>query len=935
MTTLRNLVLRSIALALLLACACATVKAQEDASRVVEVYLFTVRSISLPGLSSATILDPEIAGVSAIGDTLRFTGTQRGETVAIAHVDGKPVSLIVRVVLKPSEAIAPRLANGQIEQGIGTFGSDAQVAHVNGRTSATLLDSVFWRQQVGERQFGMSMSADHSTLPGQYAFNLRTGNINLRTSRFELNVLDFNVNLAGASTADRVPSFSIADTMQLRGGEISLVRGKNQFSIYAGATVPYYFLSLAASRDVAGTSIRRALSDKFSVFEATTFLRISASGSTKRHSAFLQQGGFHYVPSPHWSIEGVGGISNSGGLVRGDVNYSTPRYSAFASALHSSPDYPLNQLQSLFAGTASIRAGVTSQLTRRVGGSFYYEHTSSGSGLVAVARATSNYFSPSLTLNFDRNHSATVNYTRSSSEGGFQAASQSSNRYDISLRSVFHERIMNSAQVQLGSIQDPLQTSSQSRLSLSDTVSFRVRAASMQVSFSHSRTDPSLVQRLNQELSFLSPQLQQLFLQDPTAFVTSDLPPEVRTLLESQHPVSTAIGLTAQVPITRKLNFNPNLSFDRDTLGRQGNWTSFFGYGLTYEVTSSLQLRSSLNSVWMANGSRTALERTTVLSFGLVKSFHGSPAQALTRRGGRVIQGRVYRDENINGVWDKGERGLAGAQVQLDGTETAVTDDEGVYRFAGVSNDVHRVSLNPAQFSDPVRMTTRGEVDITPNAHGAPSAEFGIINFARLMGTVFNDLRLLGKPQPDSPGVGNLRLVLRQGDQEVSSIMVPPNGHFEEDNIPPGDYELTVDANSIPANFATRVTSLPVHVAPVSTVMVNIPIQALRSISGHVYLKVARKPGGKGPEVDMVPLAGVQLSAGASVGTTASDGAFILRNLPAGELMVALMTVKPLAEGLKLPSGQVHMPAEPVEVQNATIVLSNPALVPYVTAVKH
>ena len=100
-------------------------------------------------------------------------------------------------------------------------------------------------------------------------------------------------------------------------------------------------------------------------------------------------------------------------------------------------------------------------------------------------------------------------------------------------------------------------------------------------------------------------------------------------------------------------------------------------------------------------------------------------------------------------------------------------------------------------------------------------------------------------------------------------------------------------------------------------------------------MKVARQSGGKKDlEYDLVPLAGVQLSAAASVATTSADGAFILRNLPAGDLTVALVPLKTLGEGLKLPSGQVHMPNEPVEVQNATIVLSNPALVPYVTATK-
>jgi hypothetical protein len=39
--------------------------------------------------------------------------------------------------------------------------------------------------------------------------------------------------------------------------------------------------------------------------------------------------------------------------------------------------------------------------------------------------------------------------------------------------------------------------------------------------------------------------------------------------------------------------------------------------------------------------------------------------------------------------------------------------------------------------------------------------------------------------------------------------------------------------------------------------------------------------------------------------------------------------VKPLPAELKLPAGRVHLPDDPTEVHDATIVISNPALMPY------
>ncbi|HYL92388.1 MAG TPA: hypothetical protein VEW69_04455, partial [Alphaproteobacteria bacterium] len=89
--------------------------------------------------------------------------------------------------------------------------------------------------------------------------------------------------------------------------------------------------------------------------------------------------------------------------------------------------------------------------------------------------------------------------------------------------------------------------------------------------------------------------------------------------------------------------------------------------------------------------------------------------------------------------------------------------------------------------------------------------------------------------------------------------------------------------------------------------------------------------GGTGGAQDfnLVPMAGVQLTAGFGVVKTDANGNFLLRDLPAGDLVVTLVPLKVLPADMKLPSGQVRMPAEPIQVEGATIVISNPELVPY------
>jgi SdrD B-like protein len=314
----------------------------------------------------------------------------------------------------------------------------------------------------------------------------------------------------------------------------------------------------------------------------------------------------------------------------------------------------------------------------------------------------------------------------------------------------------------------------------------------------------------------------------------------------------------------------------------------------------------------------------------------------------------VFRDENINGAYNSGEPGLAGVVVALDDTRTVKTDSSGHYKFTNVSQDEHRIAIALSQFTTPVRMTTSNEFTVNLAATRSAGADFGIVNFARLMGSIYNDLRFEGKRQSDSVPIGDVHLLLTHNGELMKTIAVPGSGEFEMTDVPPGDYDLAVDVSTVPPDYTVPVEHTAVHVEPVSSVAVDIPLRAMRSIAGHVYLKVVENPTPEQknelnietrrarrkkpqitqapePTVKLVPLVGVQLTADHTVVKSDENGAFILRNLPAGDLTVTLVPVKPLPAGMKVPAGFVHLPAGPIRVENATIVISNPDLVPYLT----
>ncbi|MGB8132401.1 MAG: SdrD B-like domain-containing protein, partial [Candidatus Angelobacter sp.] len=495
------------------------------------------------------------------------------------------------------------------------------------------------------------------------------------------------------------------------------------------------------------------------------------------------------------------------------------------------------------------------------------------------------------------------------------------------------------------------------------------------VGVEHDRRNPSLVKKLGSELELLSPALQQLFLQDPISFVQSNnVPPEVKALLDSQVPINTSISASAQLRMGKKLSLNPNFAFARASNGKTDSWTPYLGYSLAYQVRPSLDFNSGLTNIWVLGNTANTVQRSTLMYFGFTKRFSAMPGALIpTRKAGRLIEGRVFRDNNVNGTFNFGEQGLVGTRVRLDDGQIAETDEQGRYKFTDVTQGEHTVSLSLTQFAGPVRMTTKNQASVDLIRQKIGMVNFGIVDFARVTGSVFNDLNLDGNRTPDAKGLFGVHLTLDDGKTH-RNIVAQDTGDFEVDDVPPGDYRITVDASTLPANYSLPEDTFTLHVTPVSTVLENIPARAMRSIAGRVFVKVLAestaqpadsgklKIGGMPPgsvriqrsaqaggragqqsgrfqqgtnspnvagEYNLVALGGVQITAGHTVVKTDALGNFLLRDLPAGDLTVTLVPIKELPPGMKVPAGQVKLPPEPIQVQGATIVISNPDLAPY------
>jgi len=342
----------------------------------VEVYWQWSRTITVPALTNIIVLDQDIARVETTTDGLQIFGLARVETVVLGYLHEKPVSIRVRVVPRPQVTISPAQLRRQGEMAQGSFGSSVQIANSGGDTTTAVVNDFNWTQPAGAQgRLLISTQVEDNDLQGGHAFNIRHGSIAYRSPGMDVSLMDNLVSLTDNGYERHFSPFSYSDSVELRGAALTVRHGDNQYMFFGGSTIPFYFLTLEATRDIGGFSIQRRQTKKLNLFATTSYINspvdfLNPTGG--RQDDWMQTGGFGYQPSEKWSIQGTGGVSTHGGMGRGEINYVSQRFSFFAGGGSSSLLFPLNHVQSIFSGTTAAKAGITVNTSERFTESVYY-----------------------------------------------------------------------------------------------------------------------------------------------------------------------------------------------------------------------------------------------------------------------------------------------------------------------------------------------------------------------------------------------------------------------------------------------------------------------------------------------------------------------------------------------------------------------------------
>ncbi len=189
-----------------------------------------------------------------------------------------------------------------------------------------------------------------------------------------------------------------------------------------------------------------------------------------------------------------------------------------------------------------------------------------------------------------------------------------------------------------------------------------------------------------------------------------------------------------------------------------------------------------------------AFTEPSALSFNIeVRTKFAMPFESVIIKG--RVEGYLFVDLNNNGQRDPGEPGVKDALLRLD-TQLARTDAQGYFRFPPVNPGSYTVEITRA----PVGLvpTVPLPITVTVAVGQVVSVEIPMRSVGIIRGRVFDDKNRNGQPDPDEPGLANVR-VFAVGATSIETRSSATGQYLLQ--VPPGSYTVTLDRTTLPKRY--------------------------------------------------------------------------------------------------------------------------------------
>jgi hypothetical protein len=159
---------------------------------------------------------------------------------------------------------------------------------------------------------------------------------------------------------------------------------------------------------------------------------------------------------------------------------------------------------------------------------------------------------------------------------------------------------------------------------------------------------------------------------------------------------------------------------------------------------------------------------------------------------GQLIAAAAPLNGSIEGVVQLRKMGgasaIAGIPISLDGHRTAATGADGHYLFTEVAEGPHEVALSAVELPADYDPGTPASAKVLTQARRANRADFEVFPLSNLEGRVTG---------PQGATLDGIVIRMAPGQRYTTT---GDDGHFVFYNVREGDYEIVVDAASLPEN---------------------------------------------------------------------------------------------------------------------------------------
>ncbi|MGE3468244.1 MAG: collagen binding domain-containing protein, partial [Pyrinomonadaceae bacterium] len=722
-------------------------------------------------------------------------------------------------------------------------------------------------------------------------FALNRMSVGLDTTNRSIDILDSQVNISPASLNNLTmrgfhmsakPKAEPKDNLPAKGLEV-----------FAGLARPSLAFFDTNGGKLAGIMAPVITKDSFQARAGV--IAISADKySREARGGIVFLADVAYAPTREILADAEMSYANGDLSWRGRLDLRYAKYRAYGEVTRFARTSPLNSIGAQYGGRKSEAFSFYWRPDRRFATSVGYNHTQvSRLRNSQLADYDRSLLFSNVSYEVSKDLRLTLRYTDQKIETAFPG---SVSKFAIQTRTLsfgnsykFNSNWSNTIEGRLNFNREAnADASLEKGFSLNEQLRFGWGGGSVTGFLRYNHKSPSLTSLLVRNPGLLPPALQVAFALDPAEF-----------LRLNRDRIAYLLG-GIELPQTRSMDAGVRFqkSISRYTISAATRYNAGEVYAVNQKdlyTSASLGVRldranSMQISAWRSfgGGGRSGMTISYTHQFG--SSGDGFQFSKLFSFTNAKVRGRVFYDLNANGISDPGEPGVAGMKIQIDGKRSAITDKNGRYELSANSDGRQTVALTSAELGVRLIASTPTEQTVGANGRQKLDVNFGVRDHGSMSGRVINDLGHSGGAQAEnSPGLAGVKVTLRSADTGFGSFVLEQltsaDGAYLFPNLRPGKYLVEIDTATLPPNYnIPGITGSSLVVQALQTSYYDISITAQRAITGIVYID----QNGDGRYTDKVddPVPGAFVSLHNSSATSGIDGAYILRNLPAGKANV-------------------------------------------------